>query len=125
VKRTRVLNLRFRTPVSHWLLVIAYALTTAAVDGGHRHSASDDDASSQCQTACRAPGAHLSGHKSPDLSGGRHDCPACQLRSVQVAALLDEPGEFTAEAERLAVDESRSAGSRPVLRPSSRAPPRA
>ncbi len=67
-----------------WLLVLTYALTTALIDAGHRHGP-DDATSAKCQAACRAPGAHLSGHSSPDLQRVHHDCPACHVRSLQIA----------------------------------------
>jgi hypothetical protein len=67
------------------LLALTYLLTTALVDLGHRHGR-DPDESARCRASCRAPGAHLSGHKSPDLTKSDRDCAACQHRVVKVLA---------------------------------------
>ncbi len=81
-----------------WGLVLTYLLTLVLVDGGHRHGAEARDAA-ECMASCQAPGPHLSGHTSPDLSGPRHDCPACQCRAVSLALAPATPLEFRRESE--------------------------
>jgi len=105
-------------------LVLAYAVMTVWVQGGHRHG-HEAASETQCDAGCRDPKPHYSGHPSPDLGHAPSDCPACQLRSNLHIASPTLPalgGEVVEAAPEVDADRPIM---RAVPRPSSRAPPRA
>lgn len=109
--------------ISRWLLILTYSLTLVLVDGGHRHGTQAAD-TAECSTACAAPGPHLSGHTSPDLSDLRHDCPACQHRSLTLASPLADAPVFRTRSEPLVRAERLTRSQRFASGLGSRAPPR-
>lgn len=113
-----------RIRAGRFLLVLTYALTTVLVDGAHRHAPDGDDAA-KCEATCRAPGPHLSGHSSPDLTQVHPDCPACHFRNATYApegAIATRIAPLVGHVHALV--SIGVAGEAPLI-PSVRGPPRA
>lgn len=102
-------------------IVAAYLATLLGADLSHRHGPVEPPP--ECAADCFAPGVHLSGHHSPDLSAHPESCPACLVR-VAPALAPEAPSLDTEPAvESFGAFQAPVLDSQAVATPRGRGPP--